>query len=189
MCRTNKKVFEIMNILETPFKGLYIIETINFQDNRGDFQKLFNYDFFKEKQLEYDFKEFYYSTNKRNVLRGMHFQSPPHSHVKIVYVSKGRIKDVVLDIRKDSNTYNQYFNIELDNKKGQCLYIPKGFAHGFLSLEDYTIVNYAQSSCYSQEYDCGIFYNSFGFNWGIDDPIISTRDMSFIELQNFKSPF
>ena len=75
-----------MNIIPTDFEGLFIIETINFQDNRGSFQKLFNYDLFVENGLRTDFKEFYYSISKKNVIRGMHFQLPPFEHTKLVYV-------------------------------------------------------------------------------------------------------
>ena len=178
-----------MEIVKTPFEGLLVLQTINFQDNRGGFQKLFNYDFFKDNGLDYDFKEFYYSVNKENVVRGMHFQTPPFDHTKVVYVSKGRIRDVVVDIRKNSKTYGKCFSIELDDQKGQYLYIPKGFAHGFVSLEDGSIVNYAQTTCYVKDNDCGIDATSIGFNWGVENPIRSGRDLTFEKLNNFKSPF
>lgn len=178
-----------MKIIKTPFEDLYILETINFQDNRGGFQKLFNFDFFKENDLNANFKEFYYSVNKLNVIRGMHFQIPPFEHVKLVYVSKGKIKDVVIDLRKKSETYGQCFSIELDESKAQYLYIPKGFAHGFLALEEGSIVNYAQTSCYSKEHDSGIDAFSISYNWQIENPIRSGRDLNFESLQNFKSPF
>lgn len=178
-----------MEIIETPFKGLYVLKTVNFQDERGGFQKLFNYDFFKENCLATDFKEFYFSLNRKGVRRGMHFQIPPYDHVKIVYVSSGRILDVVVDIRKSSPTYGKCFSIELDDRKGEYLYIPKGMAHGYLSLEDNTIVNYAQTTCYNRECDCGIDQNSIDFDWGIDNPIVSGRDLTFPSLKEFESPF
>lgn len=178
-----------MRINKTSFDGLYILETTNFQDNRGSFQKLFNYDFFKMHDLDTDFKEFYYSVSHKNVIRGMHFQLPPFEHTKVVYVSKGRILDVVVDIRKKTNTYGKCFSIELNEKKAQYLYIPKGFAHGFLSLEEGSIVNYAQTSCYDKNHDCGIAQNSIGFDWGIDNPIVSGRDLTFEKIQDFNSPF
>ena len=178
-----------MEIIKTSFEGLFVLQTANFQDNRGGFQKLFNFDFFKENGLDYDFKEFYYSVNKKNVVRGMHFQTPPFDHTKVVYVSKGKIKDVVVDIRKNSPTYRQYFDIELDDQKGQYLYIPKGFAHGFLSLEEGSIVNYAQTSCYSKDNDCGIDSLSVGYDWGVANVIRSRRDLTFEKLSKFNSPF
>lgn len=178
-----------MKIIETSFDGLYILETINFQDNRGGFQKLFNHDFFIENGLDSNFKEIYYSVNKQNVIRGMHFQIPPFDHVKLVYVSKGKVKDVVVDLRTKSKTYGQCFNVELNESKAQYLYIPKGFAHGFLALEEGSIVNYAQTTCYSKEHDCGIDAITIPYEWEIENPIRSGRDLTFDVLQNFKSPF
>lgn len=178
-----------MNIQKTPFEGLYILETVNFQDVRGSFQKLFNYDFYESNGLDTDFKEFYYSISHKNVIRGMHFQLPPFEHTKVVYVSKGRVLDVVVDIRKNSETYGECFSMELDGYKGDYLYIPKGFAHGFLSLEDDTIVNYAQTSGYSREHDGGILYSSIPFCWNVKQPVVSGRDLTFETLENFKSPF
>ena len=178
-----------MEIIKTQFEGLYVLQTTNFQDNRGGFQKLFNFDFFKESGLDCDFKEFYYSVNKKNVIRGMHFQTPPADHTKVVYVSKGRIMDVVVDIRKNSATYGKCFSVELDDEKGQYLYIPKGFAHGFVSLEDGSIVNYAQTSCYSKEHDCGVDIMSVDYDWGVVNPIRSGRDLTFPKLTDFNSPF
>lgn len=178
-----------MEIIKTPFEGLFVLQAVNFQDNRGGFQKLFNFDFFNENGLDCDFKEFYYSVNKKNVVRGMHFQMPPFDHTKVVYVSKGHIKDVVLDIRKKSATYGQCYSIDLDDQKGQYLYIPKGFAHGFVSLEDGSIVNYAQTSCYSKDHDSGIDAMQIGFDWNVEGPIRSGRDLTFVSLKEFNSPF
>lgn len=178
-----------MEISGTSFDGLYVLSTVNFQDSRGAFQKLFNYDFFKANGLDCDFKEFYYSINHKGVVRGMYFQLPPHDHTKLVYVSRGRIMDVVVDLRKDSLTYGKHFAIELDDRKAQYLYIPKGFAHGFASLEEGSIVNYAQTSCYAPESDCGIKYDSCGIEWPFDSPTVSGRDLTFDKLETFKSPF
>ena len=178
-----------MEIKTTEFEGLLVLQNSPLTDDRGLFLKLFNYDFFRNSKLDADFKEFYYSTSNKNVIRGMHFQVPPYHHAKLVYVSHGRILDVVIDLRRSSATYKKHFAIELNGINGKYLYIPVGFAHGFLSLENETIVNYAQTSCYSKEHDSGILFNSFEFEWEIDNPIISDRDLSFVELNNFESPF
>lgn len=178
-----------MRKTETSFEGLYILETTNFVDNRGSFQKLFNFEWFIENELEVDFKEFYFSVSQKNVIRGMHFQLPPHEHTKLVYVSKGSILDVVVDLRADSKTYKQYYYVKLNDENANYLYIPSGFAHGFLSLEDDTIVNYAQTSCYNKGADAGIAYNSFGFDWGVENPIVSGRDLNFDIFGNFKTEF
>lgn len=95
----------------------------------------------------------------------------------------------MVDIRKNSATYGQYFDIELDDQKGQYLYIPKGFAHGFLSLEDGSIVNYAQTTCYSKDNDCGIDSLFVGYDWGVENVIRSGRDLTFEKLSVFNSPF
>ena len=178
-----------MNIVSTNIKDLYILENPKIEDERGYFHKPFNFEVFKGNGLDTDFREFYYSVSKKDVIRGMHFQIPPHEHTKLVYVSSGKILDVVLDIRKKSDTFGRCFSMEIMARGGKYLYVPKGCAHGFLSLEEDTIVNYAQTTSYSKECDKGILYNSFGFDWDIKNEIVSERDKSFPELIEFKSPF
>lgn len=178
-----------MEIIKTAFEGLLVLQTVNFQDNRGYFQKLFNFNFFKEHDLDCDFKEFYYSVSNKHVIRGMHFQTPPADHTKVVYVSKGRIRDVVVDLRKSQPTYGKCFTIELNANDGKYLYIPKGFAHGFCSLEDGSICNYAQTSCYNRDNDCGIDSQSIDFDWHVESPILSDRDLTFPKFSEFDSPF
>lgn len=179
----------MFTVTETPLKGLKIISTNHFTDERGMFHKYFSKDEYKELGLDYDFEEDYYSINKKNVIRGMHFQIPPADHAKLVYVTSGRIIDVCLDIRKNSRTYGKYFSIVLTADKAECIYIPKGFAHGFVSLEDNTCVHYLQTSCYSKECDCGINYDSFGYDWGVENPIVSGRDLTHPSFKKFDSPF
>nr|MCR5289087.1 dTDP-4-dehydrorhamnose 3,5-epimerase [Treponema sp.] len=173
----------------TDFDGLKLIETKHFIDDRGYFHKFFSKDEFCNAGLAVDFCEDYYSINKKNVIRGMHFQISPYDHEKLVYVTSGSIIDVCLDIRKKSKTYGKYFSIELKCDKPFAIYIPKGFAHGFVSLENNTCVHYLQTSCYNKDCDCGIKYDSFGFNWGISTPIVSERDLQHPKLKDFESPF
>jgi len=174
---------------ETQFNGLYIIQHNVFNDERGGFIKTYNQSNFKELGLDVDVKERYFSTSHKNVIRGMHFQIPPLDHIKLVTVMQGAIIDVVLDMRKKSSTFGQYLSIELNSEAGKTIYIPKGFAHGFLALEDYSIVEYNQTTEYTPKNDEGIRYDSFGFNWGINNPIISERDLSFCKFADFNSPF
>lgn len=178
-----------MEKLETPIEGLFLLKNVVFKDDRGIFHKPFSRRDYELNHLDCDFLEFYYSINCKKSLRGMHFQNPPMDHTKLVYVSMGIILDVVLDIRSNSESYGKYYSTVLNAKDGHALYIPRGFAHGFLALEDETIVNYAQTSCYSKEYDAGIRFDSFGFNWGIADPIISDRDMHFVAFKDFITYF
>lgn len=178
-----------MNILPTPFEGLLLLESSYFEDRRGAFRKVFNEDFFRENGLVTGFSELYYSVSHRDVIRGMHFQLPPHDHVKMVYVTRGRILDAVVDIRQDSPTYGQHFRVMLSQEDDRYLYIPSGFAHGFCSLEDDTIVNYAQTSCHAPEADCGIRFDSCGIEWPTESPVVSGRDLTFATMADFISPF
>lgn len=179
-----------MKIIDTPLSDLKILQSDLISDRRGAFQKIFNESSFKDSKLRTDFKEFYYSISHKNVIRGLHFQIPPHEHVKLVFVTRGEILDVVIDIRKNSLTYGHVFSIILNDFKEQALYIPEGFAHGFLSLKYDTIVNYMQTSVYNKDSDTGILYKSIDFGWNnVQSPIVSERDQSFISFEQFKSPF
>lgn len=178
-----------MKINDTFIKGLKIIEPNIFRDSRGMFIKTFTDSFFQENGLVIDIKETYYSISHQDVIRGMHFQIPPHDHIKLIYVPYGSILDVVLDIRKNSPTYGSYFSTEISSHNGKVLIVPKGLAHGFKSLEDNTNVMYMQTTGYSQEHDCGIKYNSFNFDWQCTDPKMSERDNAFAPFDAFESPF
>lgn len=178
-----------MRIENTFIEGLKLLYLNEFKDIRGSFIKVLNSDFFEQNCLETNFKESYYSISAKNVIRGMHFQIPPSEHTKIVYVNNGSILDVILDIRKESQTFGKFFKIEINTNLPLLIYIPVGCAHGFLSLEDNTMVTYLQSSCYESISDKGIKFDSFGFNWKTSNPVLSSRDLSFESFKNFKTPF
>jgi len=171
-----------MKINKTPLEGIFEIENKNFEDNRGLFVKTFHANTFAEHGLETDFKESFYSVSKKNVLRGMHFQLTPHDHAKLVYVIDGEILDVVVDIRKKSSSYGQCFSTILSSINTRSIYIEKGFAHGFLTLSNSATVVYQTSTVHAPEYDSGIRWDSFGFDWGVDKPIVSQRDEAFNAL-------
>jgi len=173
-----------MEIENTFISGLKIIHLKEFKDVRGSFIKIFNDDFFRVNSLETNFKESYYSISSKNIIRGMHYQIPPAEHIKIVYINNGSILDVILDIRHNSPTFGQYYELEINMDNPILVYIPVGCAHGFLSMEDHTIVTYLQSSCYNPLYDKGIKYNSFGMNWGVNSPILSARDLDFPDFSS-----
>ncbi len=179
----------LLKLIETKISGLKILEPKIFEDSRGKFIKTFNVDFFKEHGLEIQIKESYYSISRKDVLRGMHFQTPPHDHIKLVYVSYGKIIDVVLDIRKNSPTYGESFEVELSSENAKVLIVPKGLAHGFKSLEDNTNVTYMQTSGYVPECDAGIRFDSFGYDWNLTEAKMSERDLSFDIFGIFDSPF
>lgn len=178
-----------MELIKTEFKGLYLIQHKVFEDQRGLFIKTYNQTQFKDFGIDLQIKERYFSISHKNVIRGMHFQIPPQEHIKLVTVMQGAILDVVLDLRKNSETYGKYFQVRIDAKDGVTIYIPKGFAHGFLALTEYSLVEYNQTSGYDQASDAGIRFDSFGFDWGISSPIVSSRDLDFAEFKKFNSPF
>lgn len=179
----------MVNIIKTKIEGVVIIEYPIFTDVRGKFRKLYNKDDFRELELNCGFKESYFSISHKDVIRGMHFQLPPHEHSKLVTVQKGSIIDVVLDLRNGSSTFGEHISIELSEINGKSIYIPKGLAHGFRSLEDGTITLYNVSSVYNSKSDYGIRYDSFGFDWGCKKPVLSDRDLSFKKLINYKTHF
>jgi dTDP-4-dehydrorhamnose 3,5-epimerase len=178
-----------MKIIKTLFNAVKCIEMPKFDDERGSFIKWYDETSFAEEKIQTCFKESYFSISDKNVIRGMHFQVPPADHEKLVSVSHGAVMDVVLDIRQDSPTYGQAQSIELTAENHLALYIPKGFAHGFLSLKDHTIMNYLVASSHSPEHDKAIRWDSFGFDWGVTAPVMSQRDKEAIELSQFISPF
>jgi len=176
----------MLDIESTFLNDLYLLQNTRFEDERGTFVKTFHADFFEKKRMQTDFKESYYSVSRKNVLRGMHFQLSPHDHAKLVYVTAGEILDVVVDIRKKSSSFGQYFTIVLSAERANSLYIGKGFAHGFLTLSDSATVVYQTTSTYHAEFDCGIRWDSFGFDWNdVPELIMSERDRDFPTLDVF----
>ena len=178
-----------MKLINTPFSGLYLIKNFYSNDERGIFIKTFSKKFYDEFNFDFQIMESYFSLNKKNVIRGMHFQTPPYDHTKIVSVIQGSIIDVVLDIRKNSKTYGKYFEINLNSKDMTSILIPKGFAHGFVSLMNNTILEYKQTTEYNEKNDTGILYTSFGYDWKINNEIISKRDLEFQDFSSYVSPF
>jgi dTDP-4-dehydrorhamnose 3,5-epimerase len=180
-----------MIIEKTIFDEVLIINNFNMNDVRGQFVKTFNKNEMKSKGIDFEIRESYYSISNENVIRGMHFQLPPHDHEKLVFAPKGSILDVIIDLRKQSKTYKEYFSIELSESNKRSIFIPKGFAHGFKSLENDTITVYNVSTEYQSNFDTGIKFNSFGFNWGSNNHTISTRDEEFESLESFSilNPF
>jgi dTDP-4-dehydrorhamnose 3,5-epimerase len=175
--------------IETGFPGLALLQSRIFRDERGIFVKTFHAPTFEELGLAFDPQEEFYSTSAQNVLRGMHFQMPPADHAKLVYCLAGRALDVVLDMRRASPRFGQAYSCELGSQDGQSLFIPRGFAHGFLSLEEGTVMVYKTDTVHTPDCDAGILWNSFEFPWPVDDPIVSTRDQGFKPWSYFSSPF
>ena len=139
--------------------------------------------------IRFDVKEVFYSISRKGVIRGMHFQKPPSEQEKIFTVIKGSVMDVILDLRTDSEYFGKFITIRMNEEDGRSVLIPKGTAHGFLGLDLENIVLYLADASYSKEDEDGIRYDSFGYDWGIIEPILSNRDLSFRGFDEFISPF
>ena len=165
-----------MTIEETGFENLFVIKQTLFTDSRGGFFKPFNYNDFKSYNLNANFKECFFTTSNKNAIRGMHYQSGEYAHDKLVFLIQGEILDVVLDLRPHSKNFGKSFSIKLSVGSNQCLYIGKGLAHGFMALTDNATVGYLCSTVQNKDYEKGVRWNTFGFNWCIETPIMSERD-------------
>ncbi|NEO55108.1 MAG: dTDP-4-dehydrorhamnose 3,5-epimerase [Okeania sp. SIO3B5] len=180
-----------MKLIETKLTGCYIIQPRVFQDERGSFVKTFHQETFEKYKLETKYVEEVYSISHQNVLRGLHFQIPPHDHTKLVYCLFGRVIDAVVDLRVGSPTYGQYETFELSQENAHILYIPTGFAHGFYTTSEKAILVYNLTSVYAPNHDRGVRWDSVGISWplGETNPIISERDRAFLPFSEFESPF
>jgi dTDP-4-dehydrorhamnose 3,5-epimerase len=164
--------------LETDLDDVFIVQKSKFEDARGVFIKTYNRDAFHAAGLSSDFKESYYSYSHKNVLRGMHFQRHPHGHAKLITVIEGEILDVCVGIGGALNARNKgkYVSAILSKENNRSLYIPDGYAHGFLVLSETAVVMNHMTSVFNPESDDGIHYRSFGFAWPVDNPILSEKD-------------
>lgn len=168
-----------MNFTKTDIDGLYVIEIEPFYDARGQLFKPFTSSFYLNNignGININIKEVWFTKSKMNVIRAMHLQTGEFACEKIVAIISGKVQDVILDIRKESATYGKIFDIELSEKTPRALYIPIGCAHGYRVLSDNAIVMYMATQEHSPKDDTGIRYDSFGFDWKIENPVISERD-------------
>jgi dTDP-4-dehydrorhamnose 3,5-epimerase len=178
-----------MKFIETKLKGAFIITPDPIEDERGVFVKVFQEGVFKEHGLTTEWREEYYSVSRRGVLRGLHFQLPPHDHEKLVYCTDGGVLDVVVDLRVGSPAYGKHVIIELTAEKANMIYIPRGLAHGFYVTTPSATMLYKLATQYAQSHDTGILWNSVGIDWPDANPVLSSRDKSFSAFSDFKSPF
>jgi dTDP-4-dehydrorhamnose 3,5-epimerase len=178
-----------MKALPTEIPGVMLVQPRVFTDNRGSFVKTFHTDTFRDIGLAFKPREEFFSTSAKGVLRGMHFQLPPVAHDKLVYCSAGAVLDVVVDLRTSSGTFSRFITRELSAANHDMLFIPAGCAHGFLSLQDGSVMVYQTSTVHSPAHDAGILWNSIGFDWPVAQPTLSDRDRRFPRLEQFVSPF
>ena len=172
---------------ETPLRGAYLIEPEPYTDDRGLFARTFCKNEFARLNHKKEFVQFNHSrTLKKGTIRGMHYQLPPYSEIKLIRCIRGRVFDAIIDIRKDSATFLQHFTVELSEQNMLSLYIPEGFAHGFQTLEDNTELIYHHTAYYVPGHEAGIRYNDplVGINWPLPVSEITEKDMTHEFLDN-----
>jgi dTDP-4-dehydrorhamnose 3,5-epimerase len=174
-----------MKIEPTTIEGLFLVRGCCFHDSRGSLIKPYSESFFEgHSPVNLNFKETWFTRSKKGVIRAMHLQVGEHSCEKMISVIQGGVLDVVLDLRKGSQTFGKWFEIELTEDNPVSLYIPVGCSHGYKSLKDSSIVMYMATEPHLPKEDVGIRWDSFGYDWKIEDPIVSERDK---ELPTFES--
>ena len=180
-----------MKVIKTPIPDLLVIQPKVFEDERGYFFESFNKDKFNIEGINCEFLQDNESKSQKGVLRGLHFQNPPYAQAKLVRVIKGAVLDVAVDIRKSSATYGQHYTLELSEMNKTIMFIPEGFAHGFLTLADNTIFSYKCTQLYNKASEDVIFWNDpdLKINWGITDPILSEKDQNAQKFKDFNSLF
>ena len=177
---------------ETLIEGLLIIEQNKFCDDRGEFMELYNQKGHGAMIPDQaTFVQDNLSSSKKNVFRGLHFQVPPMAQAKLIQVLKGKALDIVVDLRMDSDTFGEQFTIELSDQDNLQLYIPRGFAHGFFSLEEDTLFHYKCDNYYSKEHEMTLGWDNDeeDINVPETDWIISNKDKFGVALADFVSPF
>ena len=177
-----------MEIVKTPIEGPLVIKPKIFADDRGCFFESWSKMAFEKEELHLNFVQDNQSLSAKGVLRGLHFQNPPFAQGKLVSVIKGAVLDVVVDIRKESATFGKYFSLVLSGENNTSFWIPPGFAHGFITLEEDTIFSYKCTEVYNKQSEGSIMWNDKDLNidWGIQNPNVSEKDAiahTFAQLQ------
>lgn len=175
-----------MTIKETGFQGLVEIFPKVFEDDRGFFFEAYNKETFGKHGINYDFVQDNQSFSVKGVIRGLHMQLSPFAQAKFVKVVTGKVLDVVVDMRPESETFGKTYYCTLDSNVNNSLMIPEGFAHGFAALED-SVFSYKCSNLYNKASETGILYNdeTLNINWGIEHPIVSEKDLELPTFQEF----
>jgi dTDP-4-dehydrorhamnose 3,5-epimerase len=180
-----------VEIVSSQIPGLLLIKPRIFSDDRGSFCETFSKQVFINAGVTDDFVQDNQSVSKANVLRGLHFQAPPFAQAKLVRVTRGAVLDVAVDIRKGSPTYGKHEAVLLSAENNVQFYIPAGFAHGFVALEDNTVFQYKCSNYYNKASEGCLLWNDPALNiqWNVADPLLSPKDLEGSLLKDLNSPF
>jgi dTDP-4-dehydrorhamnose 3,5-epimerase len=180
-----------MDIISMKIPDLKVIKPDIFEDKRGYFFEPYNKERFSSSGIDMEFVQDNQSCSEKNTLRGLHFQNPPHAQGKLVRVITGAVLDVVVDIRRKSPFYGQWVSQQLTSDNKLMMWIPPGFAHGFITLEENTVFSYKCTAYYNRESEGVIAWNDpdIGINWGVSTPIISDKDCKGCIFREFNSLF
>jgi len=181
-----------MRLIETGLPGLALLEPKVFRDERGFFLESYSEAVFDSLGIRTRFVQDNHAYSKQaGVLRGLHFQLPPSAQAKLAWVVRGSVLDVALDLRRDSPTFGRHFEVELSAQNMKRLFIPRGFAHGYVTLEPDTEFLYKVDAPFSPQADAGIVWNDpdLGISWPVADPVLSAKDRLLPRLKDFDSPF
>lgn len=181
-----------MQVTQTTLSGVLIIEPVRHGDHRGFLSESWSRQRMADHGVEIDFVQDNHSLSRQvGTVRGFHFQSPPHAQDKLVRCGRGRLFDVAVDIRVGSPTYGHWVGAELSFENGKQLLVPKGFLHGFMTLEPDTEIIYKCSDYYAPECDGAVHWDNCGVDWPIDvvKPVLSDKDSAAPRLSDFQSPF
>lgn len=180
-----------MEVITTDIPGLLIIQPKSFSDDRGFFMESYNKERYREAGIAEEFVQDNLSLSRKGVVRGLHYQAPPFAQGKLVSVVRGKVWDVAVDIRHDSPTFGKHVAVELSAENKKQFWIPAGFAHGFLALEDNTIFTYKCTNVYSPEHDRGIRWNDpeIGIEWPLENSIVSEKDQKHPLLKEITREF
>tara|TARA_S200000501_G_C20487061_1_gene596560 strand:+ start:75 stop:629 length:555 start_codon:yes stop_codon:yes gene_type:complete len=182
-----------MKFIKTNIEDLIIIEPTVFGDMRGYFLESYNQNKFEEIVGKVSFVQDNESKSSKGVLRGLHFQKPPYNQAKLVRCIEGKVLDVAVDLRNGSKTYGQHIVLELSSENKKQLFVPRGFAHGFLVLSETAIFAYKVDNIYAPDYDAGICWNDpiLNISWSLDesDILVSEKDAKLPFFSEFETPF
>jgi dTDP-4-dehydrorhamnose 3,5-epimerase len=182
-----------MKFTETKIKGLFIVEPKLWRDDRGYFYESYSKNAFEQAGIFADFVQDNQSLSQKGTLRGLHAQKDPSAQGKLVRVIQGSVLDIAVDIRRNSSTYGQHVSIELNGSDHKMFWVPPGFLHGFVTLEDKTIFTYKVTKLYDKAAEIGVHWNDSDLNidWGINhsEIILSDKDKELPQFKDFVSPF
>ncbi|PLX02071.1 MAG: dTDP-4-dehydrorhamnose 3,5-epimerase [Marinilabiliales bacterium] len=180
-----------MEVIKTKIPDLYIVKPTVFEDHRGYFFESYNKENFLRNGIDHNFVQDNESKSSKGVLRGLHFQKPPFAQGKLVRVMKGSVLDVAVDIRKNSPTYGKWASVELTQDNKWMYWVPPGFAHGFVTLEDNTVFFYKCTNVYNKNSEGSILWcdPDLHIDWKVENPILSEKDKTGPLFKDFVSPF